>query len=301
MDNEFQFESKLKKAKDYEVQGKYLHSIQIYTALINDNPDHGEVYSDLAEIYEKLGKQNVALELLKSYLKKVPDDNEFRLYFGQYLLRNSKWDEAIEILSLISFEEEPIAYFFVGYCHFILKEYEQSKIYFENFIDSKEQTDLIHEAYIYLAKIYIKLKDYGTALQYAKKAEGVYSNYWELNYLFAVIYFNLNMHTHAVLPIEKALKLNPKEPSVFEWAGNIYLKLGDFLKAKKQFLKYVESIDNASTESYTKLADACLNLEYYKDAINYYEIALKLNPENSSAKKGKAKASSILKHRVSDA
>ncbi len=222
--------------------------------------------------------------------------SRFRLYFGQYLIRSAKWDEAIKILSLVSFEEEPIAYFFVGYCHFVLKEYEQAKIYFENFIDSKEQTDLIHEANIYLAKIYIKLKDFSTALQYAKKAEGVYSNFWELNYLFAVIYYNLNMHTHAVLPIEKALKLNQKEPLVYEWAGNIYLKLGEFLKAKKYFLKYIESIDNASTESYTKLADACLKLENYKDAINYYEIALKLNPENLPAKKGKAKASSILNH-----
>ncbi len=81
MNNEFQFESNLKKAKNYEAQGKFLHAIQIYTALINENPDIREIYFDLAEVYEKLGKQNVALNLLKSYLNKFPDDKQVQTLF----------------------------------------------------------------------------------------------------------------------------------------------------------------------------------------------------------------------------
>jgi tetratricopeptide (TPR) repeat protein len=288
----------MKVAHDYESEGKLLHAAQIYNQILQEYPDFMEVYYSLANLYEHMGNIKPALDLLKSYLENDPENKEIRLFLGQYLLRNSKWEEAIDVLSFIMPEDEHIVAFFIGYSHFMLGEYELAKISLENFISNEDHPELVQEANIYLAKITLKLKDYENALLYAKKADVMYSNFWELNQIYAETYYNLGMYAHAVTPIEKAIKLNPSESSPYEMAGKIYLKLGDYLKAEKNFLKYIETIEDASSDIYTKLAEACLKGEKPKDALAYFDIAIKLDPENKTALAGKNKAASILNNNM---
>ena len=301
MDPKFKLSHKLKVAHDYESQGKLLHAAQIYISLIQEHPEQIEAYFSLAGLYEHMGNISPAIKLLNTFLENDPENKEVRLFLGQFLLRNSKWEEAIESLSYILPKEEPVVSFFIGYSHFMLKEYELAKISFLNFLSFEEQSELIHEANIHLAKIELKLKEYENALAYAKKADALYSNFWELNQIYAETYYNLGMYAHAVAPIEKAIKLNTDESSPYELAGKIYLKLGDFLKAEKYFLKFIESIEDASSDIYTKLAEACLKADKTKDALVYFDMAIKLDPENKTALAGKDKAVSILNNnKVSD-
>ena len=301
MNEKYQVDHKLKVAADYEAQGKHLHAIQLYNAIMVDHPEFDEVYFYLAELYEKMGNLEPAFNLLFSLLDKEPENNEVRLFLGQFLLRNSKWDEAIEILSLILPEENHIVAFFLGYSHFILKEYELAKINFLTYVSFNEQTELLHEANLYLAKIEIELGNFNSALKYAKKTDLLYANFWELNLIYGIIYYNLGMYAHGIVPIEKAIRLNPKEPVSYEWGGKIHLKLGDYLKAEKLFLKYIEHMDNVSSDIYAKLGEACLNASKTKDALTYFDVALKLDPGNDFAKKGKESATLILnKNKASD-
>jgi tetratricopeptide (TPR) repeat protein len=288
----------MKIAGDYEAQGKPLHAAQIYNALLEEYPDSVEIYFRLANLYEHMGNITPAANLLKSFLEDDPENKEVRLFLGQFFLKNSKWNDAVETLSFILPQDEPIVSFFIGYAHFMLNEYELAKINFLNFLSYDKQSDLLHEANIYLAKIELIFKDYESALSYAKKAEGMYSNYWELNQIYAETYFNLGMYAHAVDFIEKAIKLNTGESSPYAWAGKIYLKLGDYLKAEKNFLQYIESIEYASSDIYTKLAEACLKAQKTQDALAYYDIAIKLDPENKIALAGKDQASSLLNNDV---
>ncbi len=301
MDLNFQLEHKMQLAKDLESQGKKLHAVQIYDSIIGEFPESTEAYFRLANLYEQLGNINPAIKLLRALVNLQPEDNEVRLFLGQFLLKNSLWNDAIEILSYILPEEEPVVSFFIGYAYFVQNEYELAKINFLSFISIENNNELIQEAYIYLAKIELKLKNFEDALKYAKKCDMVYSNFWELNLIYAETYYNMGMYAHGISPIEKAIKLNPAEPSPYEMAGKIYLKIGDYPKAEANFLKYIESIENASSDTYAGLAEACLNNQNPKDAMAYFDIALKLDPANEQAKKGKAKASSILKkNMVSD-
>jgi tetratricopeptide (TPR) repeat protein len=288
----------MKIAGDYEAEGKPLHALQIYNTLLDDYPDSVEIYFRLANLYEHMGNITSAANLLKEFLENDPENKEVRLFLGQFFLKNLRWDEAVETLSYILPYDEPIVSFFIGYAHFMLEEYELAKINFVNFTSNDKQSELLHEANIYLAKIELIFKNYESALSYAKKAEGMYSNYWELNKIYAETYFNLGMYAHAVDFIEKAIKLNPGESVPYEWAGKIYLKLGDYLKAEKNFLKYVESIADASSDIYTKLAEACLKAQKTQDALAYYDIAIKLDPENKIALAGKDQASLLLNNHV---
>ena len=135
----YQVEHKFKTALNFESNGKLLHAVQIYTGLIIDYPDYTEAYFKLAEAYEKSKNIKPAISLLKKFLSSDPENKEVRLFLGQYLLRNSFWEEANNVLSFILPEEEPLVSFFLGYSHFMLEEFELAKINFLNFISRSEE------------------------------------------------------------------------------------------------------------------------------------------------------------------
>lgn len=301
MDSNFQLNYKMELAGDFESQGKLLHAFQIYYSIISEFPDFVEPYFHLANLFEMMGKVKQAYVLLKQLIESQPENNEARLFYGQFLLKNSMWNDAIEVLSYILPEEEPVVPFFIGYAYFVLNEFELARLNFLSFLTVTKDDELIHEAYIYLAKIELQLKNYDNALKYAKKCDAIYSNFWELNQIYAETYYNLGMYAHAVSYIDKAIKLNPGNSSPYEIAGKIYLKLEEYQKAETYFLKYIESKENASSDVYMKLAEACLKNKNLKDAVAYFDVAIKLDPLNEQAKIGKEKAYSILnKNLVSD-
>jgi tetratricopeptide (TPR) repeat protein len=290
-----QIDHKMKLAAEFEMQGKLLHAAQVYSSIINNKPGFTDAYFALGEVYEKLGNIEPAIELIKNYLSKDPENKEVRIYLSEFLMRNKKWEEANEILSYILPEEEPLISFFLGYSHFMQKDYEVARINFVNFLQRGDQDEMLQEANLYIAKIDINLKDFNSALEFLKKTEAVYSNFWEWNLLISVVYYNLGMYTHAIKPVQKALALNPKERSASKWAGKIYMRTGDYIKAEKQFLNYIEAGDNAEADIYAELAEACLKSKKTADALAYFEIALKLDPENKFALEGKKNVHTILR------
>jgi tetratricopeptide (TPR) repeat protein len=295
MEDRYYLENKLKSAADFEAAGKELHAMQIYNTLIERFPEELEPYFSLVNLYEKLDNINAAGNLLKELLESHSDSLDIRLFTGQFFLRCKRWNDAIDILSIISPEEEPIVSFFLGYSHFMLNEFELAKVNFMNFIAVETKSELYHEALIYLAKIEIELKNFEKALEYTSKALSIYSNNWELYLVTAIAFYYLGMYAHSVNAVHKAYKLNEKDLSVNEWAGKIYHKSGDYLKAEKFFLYVIENQDETSPEIYTCLGEACLHSKKNKDAIKYFELALKLDPNNKKANEGKMYAASLNK------
>ncbi len=285
IDHRAQF--KLKTAREFESQNKLLHASQIYLLLINDYPEFTEPYLHLAEIYENLGKTNSAIDLYEKILKIQPDDKDVKLYYGQFLIRNAQWEKSTKIFSYINTEDNPIVLYFTGYAYFMLKDFELAKINFLSFVISNEKPEIIREAYLYLSKTELELKEFENALRFAKRAEVLFSDYWELYVIYAKIYFNLDMITHAVKAIEKAFRYNTKEPTIFIWAAKIYIKNHNYNKAEKYFKKYIDLSEEISAEDYILMAEVFLHNENYKEALTYFELAIKLDPKNKIASEGK--------------
>ena len=274
MDDE-RIKFKLKLASAFISEGKNLHAVQVYLNLIEET-EREEIYFHLAELYEDMGFIDSGKNIL-SNLVRLKNNNDATLYFGQYLLRNSRWIEAIEILNSIS-ETTPAALFLIAYSYMMLNEFELAKEYFADFITFDEKNDLKQEANLYLAKIEYELKNYDSALTYAKDAQFIYSEFWELNLVLAKVYYSLNMFTHSVLPIEKAIKLNPKDTAVLEFAGKIYFQLEEFKKAEHYFSECIENSSEISAEIYTLLAKSFLKLLKVKEANLFVDLALKIDP-----------------------
>ncbi len=291
---------KLQTADDFFREGKYLHAIQIYRTLLDDHPDLIGAYLGLAGCYIEIQNPDAAINVIDSCLVLHPDDQDVRLYYIPFLLKHSKWEKIIEILSYISPQDEPQVLFYLGYANYMLEDYEIAKLNFLGFISLQKDVTLLNETYLYLVKIEMRLGNFKSALSYSRKAEKVYSNYWELNYLNAKIYSEIGMETHAKTSIEKALKLNPEEPLLLELAGSIYFKLSDYTNAEKYFSKYIDLIDSASSDVYTKLAEACLKIDKLEKASAYLEAAIKLDPSNRKAIDKKMQLEAVKKNDTSD-
>jgi tetratricopeptide (TPR) repeat protein len=284
-------EYKIKKASDLESEGKMLHAIQVYTNIIDTEPKYSLAYVKLADLYDRIGKHNSAINLLSNFLHEYSDDKEVRLFLGQILINHSLWNDAIEILSYFSPQEQPLAYFLLGYAYFMNNEFEIARINFNNFLSSSNNVEFNAEANIYIAKINIALKDYDEAFKAAKKAEDIFGYNWEVHLIYSIINYNKGMYLHALGFIEKSLELNPQEISLKEWAGKIYFKLGDYINAEKFFLEFISN-SNGSASAYSYLGLVYLNSNKIKSAKKYFDLALRLDPSNEIALDGKKKCRS---------
>ncbi|RPI73777.1 MAG: tetratricopeptide repeat protein, partial [Ignavibacteriales bacterium] len=98
IDIKYSIEHRFKSAHDFESSGLNLHAMQIYYSILNDNPQFTEAGFSLAELFEKQGNINSAKNLLSNSLNENPSDNFARLYFAQFLLRNSLWEDVIDVV-----------------------------------------------------------------------------------------------------------------------------------------------------------------------------------------------------------
>lgn len=276
---------KLKLVSAFISEGKNLHAVQVLKYLAEETVRE-DIYFQLAELYEDMGFVDAGINVLTDLTQLKVNNNDISLYFGQYLLRNSKWNEAVEVLNDIV-NSTPAALFLIAYSYMMMNEFELAKEYFSKFILSDEKNDLKQEANLYLAKIEYELHNYDSALNYATNAQFLYSEFWELNLILAKVYYSLDMFTHAVNPIQKAIKLNPKDASVQEFAGKIYFQLEDYKKAEKFFSEFIELSSDISAEIYTLLAKSFVKQRKIDEANLFFDLALKIDPAYQPAIAGK--------------
>jgi tetratricopeptide (TPR) repeat protein len=271
---------KLKRARDFETEGKFLHAIQIYNTIIAEFPEILEANIRLAELYERTENYQSAFKIYNHLVNTHPDNDDIAIYFAQFLIRRKSWQEAIDALKNVSPDDEPIVSFFIGYSYFQINEFELSKVHLLNFIISDEQPEIIHEAFLYLAKIEFEFQDFDSSKKYVKKASLLLSDNWELYFLKAKINYVNGSLTLAMKEINTALKLNNTEPMLYSWAGKICLKSQDYKLAESHFLKYLGLSETPLAENIVNLAKSQLKQKKFKDAISNYDEALKLDPEN---------------------
>jgi tetratricopeptide (TPR) repeat protein len=97
------------------------------------------------------------------------------------------------------------------------------------------------------------------------------------------------MFLHAFEAISEAIKINSSDYNLYKWAGKILYHMGEFDKAEVYLKKFVNEGDiDQKPEIYALLGGTCLKNKKYKEAQDYFEMCLKLDPSNQIALKGKA-------------
>ncbi len=274
------------RASRFEQEGNHLHALQIYRQLLVEFPDEDFSVAALANLYEKMDKPELGIEMLQARLGADIDNHPLRLFAGHYFFRQDAWDTTIDYLSAFSTEEEPLIAFFVGYSNYMLKEYEIAKHHFLSYINLKGQSDFLQDAYIYLAKSFIHLNEFELALEYVKKAEDHFAEYYELYLLYAIIYYYMEMDYNSLDSINKAIKLNKTDPAVYEWGGKIAFRCGEIKKSVEYFRKYLDVGGEINADYYANFGMALLHNKKIDAAKANFELALQFEPEHENARRG---------------
>ncbi|MBU1100527.1 MAG: tetratricopeptide repeat protein [Bacteroidetes bacterium] len=280
-----EYEYKLKQAQQFENEGKQLHALQIYVQLLEKEESYRVASIRIALVYEKLKMIGKAYEILDKYLAGNSEDEEVRKFYGHFLIRQSNYARALDVLSGVSTEDDSDVFFLLGLSNFHLGENRIGQINFESFIKCNPKSDLIPESYLYLSKINLKTSEYDIALEYAKKSESFLSQNYETHSTQAMIYYKKEMYFHALDAVKRALTLNKEDVSLLELAGRIHYQLGEFKKAEEYLKEYVVATE-PSSEVLALLGMTFLNNENHKEAERCFGKALKIDPTNQLANKG---------------
>lgn len=275
-----QFEYELSRAADYEAKGQVLHAVQLYKKIIDRDPSETEPYLKLINIYKRMENFDAAQTLIGSMLENCPEQEyknlAVHLYFSML-----DWQNAAVMTEELGEEADNTTLFLAGYSNFRLGEYKKAEGYLLKFLSRHTGREFKADAYLTLGKVYIQLGKYDSAEKILSQAENTGADSEALSLLRAKIYYYLDMTTHAVTEIEKALRGKP-DREVFEFAGRIYLKSGEYEKVENLFYDVIAEYES-SPDIYAMLGAALYHLNKVHEAETFISTALKLEPDNELA------------------
>jgi tetratricopeptide (TPR) repeat protein/tRNA A-37 threonylcarbamoyl transferase component Bud32 len=89
----------------------------------------------------------------------------------------------------------------------------------------------------------------------------------------------LQHHPDAVAAYSHAIQLNPNDPEVFQWRGNLLVALGRYEEAIAAYDRAIQALpDNATL--WCCLAGSLLKLSRYRESLDCFDRAIRLKPEN---------------------
>ncbi len=279
--NEFEFKSAL----SFEREEKFLHALQIYKRLLNDENFKKKAALRISAVYDKLKKSKEATKFLAEYCSENADDSEIVKYLASRFIIEKKYENAVESLKPLNADENPGINFLSGYAYYYLGKFELAKEKLEMFISSGAREDLRSEAFLHLAKSYLNLGLTDEAFEIAEKGEKLNPENDEILFIKGKIYFRRQMYRHAYETVKRALVFNEGEPEYLKLLGKILFKMDEFEKAEN-YLTNLCSMNCADEETFALLGYAFLKRNEKSKAVKYFEQAITLNPEYNYAKEG---------------
>ncbi len=240
--------------KEYAKAGEYLAK----TILLNPNFEQG--YYDTAAAYINADQPKEALATLAQARKKFPQSFILEYYTGLAHLRAKDHAAALkafttaEIIASATDTDKLTAglYFQIGATCERLKRFDEAERYFQRALDQNP--------------------NFAEALNY-------------LGYMWAERNINLD---RAQAMLERALKLEPKNPAFLDSLGWVLYRQGKFERARELVQKAIELNPEPDATLHDHLGDICAALKQWDCARENWEKANKLEPNEDIAKKIRA-------------
>lgn len=223
-----------------------------------------------SELYHKIGLKK---------LEDMPNDAQAYYELAAQLMELGRYDE-VEAYFKKTFEIDPqYADALIAYGSFL---YEQNRI--RESLDTFMKVLMIKpedpQVYIFTSTLLIDLKKYDLALsmlQTAKKVGGENNVALLLNE--AVINLHFKFYEKSQLILNRALEINPNYAPIYINLALVYKELNDFQKANEFLDKAIEKSPNDPMVHKLK-GEVQFNLKDYKNALNNFLNAYRLNPED---------------------
>lgn len=262
---------------------------------IEYSPKNWSAHFIMGEIYRRNEEYNKAEQsFLKAYELQSNDVHVLYSLSKLYFSRNET-DRAFDYLQKLK-EADPNfveAHRLMGDIHFGAGQYKEAVAAYTNFV-MRKQGDV--EVWNNLANAHLKLDEYEQAREYYQKALEVDSTFGLAHRNLAVCLFKMNDYEGAERIISDYLKLVPDDLSLTLLAGDIASKL-DKVDDALNYYEHAVKMNPDSPEIVTSLADCYYRGGFYAAARMGYHQALKIDPNHEAARAKLEEIDAILGNR----
>ncbi|MCH8033226.1 MAG: tetratricopeptide repeat protein [Bacteroidetes bacterium] len=236
------------------LKDEFTEAEKLYNTAIENNPELPQSFNNLANLYLKLSKWQNAIANYKIAIKLDPDNCDYYFNIGSCYAKQEEYELAIENFEkAIQLKPDHIG------------AKNNSAIIYSKQNNNKKAIELYHqlllmdvdnaEALFNLANAYQNEKDYDKAISYYKKA----------------------------------IDADPELKGSYISIGRIFLQKGDTETAEDYFIKAVDDEQNRII-SFTNLGVVSLEDLKLKEAISFFDIAIKSKSDLAEAHYNKAHA-----------
>lgn len=239
----------LRKAQIYSTTGQLKESLLLLQDLEKSEPFNIEVFVTKASVFSQLRDHESAIKNFEKALDIAQKQDE------SWEVEDIRFDLALEYENI--------------------HDYTNAIKVLETLLEiSPENESAIYE----IAYCYERLGDFDKCIEF-------YTRYIDNNpysftawYNLGNIYFLKNNIEKALWAYDYSIIINDEFSSAHFNMGNTYMQINEYQKALESYVKCMElDEDDALTLSY--LAEAYERLERYDEAIHYYELSKEKNPE----------------------
>lgn len=229
-------------------KGNYLAAVEHFTNALNTPENTTEILLARAFVYQKIGDPGKAEYDLSTVLRKDPKN-------------------------LIALER-------LGLLFYDLNDPAKAQGYFKRLLDVDARNS---NAAFHLSKIYTKKNALDEALFYANKAHRIAPNDAAILLQKATISLELGVNTNqSVVDLERAIRLDPKNPASLDLLGQTYLKLGKMEEAIVIFER-IESQEGSKINPQLNLAVAYCKIKEYKTSFDLLQSYISEDRSNPTA------------------
>lgn len=259
----------INKFKNDDIQ----ESLIYIRSLINLNPKHTRALFQYGIVLETIAKGML-------------EETEVKDAEEVLKLSTSVFEDILDID-----EEDPLAYYKLGYHYKYFSQYIKANLIWEKFLKFSKDDLLKEEIREEIATIkdevnfetaitYLTYDDYSKALDSLLKLLPTHEESWNVNYLIGKAYNGMGEIDQAIEFLNEAIKYNDEETDIYNELGVLYYNVGNISKAIDTF---TEGLKGANLD-YKLIFNRSLMysaLEEYENALKDAEAAYELNEDDN--------------------
>lgn len=262
--------------------GDLLGAIDTYKAALTLSPDRADALSNLGAAFVRLGQFDDAIKHYEEALKHDGMNAGVRLNLALAFYKSARPQHAIPQLKrvLASDPEARNAYLILADCYLQTGQDDQVVA----LLKPREQMFANDLAYAYLLGTALLHAGDGDAGQkYVDRVFGAGESA-EAHLLLGTAHLGQHDYKAALVELERAVKLNPKLPTVQALYGRALLALGEQSAAEQAFRRELDANVN-DFEANLQLGNIRKGAQRFDEASTYLERAATIRPQDLTARK----------------
>ena len=237
-----QYHNQSMEAISLDEEGKTEEAIRLLKETITERNDIGIAYKILADIYDRMGRRNDALVVLKAGMEAAPYYYETMYSYVTLLLSEGQYDDVIAVIHacrLYKKEIDPEIWTFLGLAYWNKGQISEAKIAFERSISIDEKYPIPYNdlatLHLYLYKEKGDPNEFQKAIDLFKKAIALDPFYSEAYQGMGIAYLGTQKYDKAAECFRETLKLRPDDVQTMVYLGLSYKNMGNLQDACKYF------------------------------------------------------------------